>query len=365
MRYKAALKEVKPELKHISRKLTAVEDTFWQQLYRKVNMIQNGELRIELLDWCTQLMCKKPVTVQREAIKDKIIRLEEENSNALVDRLKIMSFKLLNSFDTLTPIEKCVLKLSVSNIVNMSKKVYSDQYQKHFPLSLYESLSSLSPPTLTLSYEQQLQTHFAEFKKIIFEESEAMMPMAIAKRGLKDQICYILIYLCNKMAEWEDDDEGKDDDEDEENDDEAECTRERKKRRVEMSSESDMMMVVKFVLDAVFADSNLRWRSGEKTTNSTKRSKIINELASSSSNNNSCSNVMGRRSDLVLTNKHGVDLCLVESKNGSSCYEEIAQDSKSVRCTKSLYAYNSALNHQCLWSMNWNGKVIHKNIMTC
>lgn len=164
-------------------------------------------------------------------------------------------------------------------------------------------------------------------------------------------------YRYNKIIEWEDDDEKDEDDDDEE----ETQNRDRKRKRTETTSENDMMMVVKFVLDAVFADTGLKWRSGEKTTSATKRSKLINELASS--NNTNTNNIMGRRSDLSLRNQCGVDLCLVEFKNGSSLGDEIAQDSKSLRCTKSLYAYNSALSNKLMWSMNWSGKVIHETTM--
>ena len=56
-------------------------------------------------------------------------------------------------------------------------------------------------------------------------------------------------------------------------------------------------------------------------------------------------------------------LCLEESKDGSSLSDEIAQDSKSLRCTKSLYAYNSSLRNKLMWSMNWSGKAIHETTM--
>ncbi|KAI8366968.1 hypothetical protein EDC96DRAFT_507676 [Choanephora cucurbitarum] len=164
-RYRNALLQIKPNLRHVSKTLISVESSFWQTLYRRVKTGQNDQLQVQLLDWCTQLTHKKPVTANVEEIKSEITRIEQRNDKALVERLNLMSFKLLNSFRTLTHTEKCVLKLTVSNIINLSKKVYSDQYQKHLPLSVFESLSSLSLPTLTLSYEQQLQAHFIDFKK--------------------------------------------------------------------------------------------------------------------------------------------------------------------------------------------------------
>ncbi|KAI8366974.1 hypothetical protein EDC96DRAFT_161590 [Choanephora cucurbitarum] len=167
-----------------------------------------------------------------------------------------------------------------------------------------------------------------------------------------------MVFLYNKIAEW------KDEDEDDDDDDEETQRKDKKRKRTEAPSENDMMMVVKFVLDAVFADTGLKWRSGEKTSSATKRSKIVNELASSSNiNNANTSNIMGRRRDLTLRNKRGVDVCLVEFKNGSSLGDEIAQDSKSLRCTKSLRAYNSTLSNKLMWSMNWSGKVIHETTM--
>ncbi|OBZ81318.1 hypothetical protein A0J61_10633 [Choanephora cucurbitarum] len=357
-RYKDAIMQVKPNMKHVSKTLTSVEDSYWQALFRRVKTGQNDQLQLQLLDWCTQLLDKRPVTVNIQLIKSEIVRLEQQNDKTLVNRLNLMSFKLLNSFETLSLTEKCVLNLTVLSIIDLSKKVYSDQYQKYLPLSVFESLSSLEPPTVAID-DSQIDTYFEEFKKIIFECSESMVPIAVAKRGLRDQICYIMIYLHNKIAEWEEDENEEDEDEDDDDDDddvdeeEEQIGGERKRKRIEAPSENDMMMVVKFILDAVFADTGLKWRSGEKTDNATKRSRIIHETASSS--NASINNIMERRFGLTLRNRRGIDLCLVDFKNGSSPSDEITQDSKSLRRTKSLYAYNSSLTDKRMWSMNWNG----------
>ena len=129
--------------------------------------------------------------------------------------------------------------------------------------------------------------------------------------------------------------EGGDDDDEEE---EEESTRKKRKRSFELD-ESDVVQIVKEILNALFADTLLRWKSGEKTTESCKKMKIQNEM--SSSVKGSCRNIMGRRSDIILYNSKKVPLCLSEVKDGRSTTETTSQESKSIRCTKSLQVYNT------------------------
>ncbi|KAI8329014.1 hypothetical protein EDC96DRAFT_549197 [Choanephora cucurbitarum] len=146
-RYKDAIVHIKPDLKHVCKKLTTVKDSLWHRRYRRTTR-------------------KKPLTANIEEIKTKITRLEQQKGNTLVDRLNLMSFKLLESFEKLTNTQRkvctkkqtskknrrltlsvCCVRLSVLSIVNSSKKVYSDQCQKHLPLTTIKSPSSLPLPS--------------------------------------------------------------------------------------------------------------------------------------------------------------------------------------------------------------------------
>ncbi|KAI8366983.1 hypothetical protein EDC96DRAFT_161814 [Choanephora cucurbitarum] len=115
-----------------------------------------------------------------------------------------------------------------------------------------------------------------------------------------------MLNLLNMMDNWACDDSADEEKEEEE---------ERKRKREPECSENDLLLVVKMVLDSIFGDTKLKWKSGEKTTEATKRARVVGQLLSGS---RSCSNLMGRRNDLVLYNKKNVVLCLSELKDGSN-----------------------------------------------
>ncbi|OBZ81596.1 hypothetical protein A0J61_10355 [Choanephora cucurbitarum] len=86
--------------------------------------------------------------------------------------------------------------------------------------------------------------------------------------------------------------------------------------------------------------------------------KISNEMSATTTTNNNSSmkNMMGRRTDLILYNSSNVAICLSELKDGLCKSSSTTQESKAIRCTKSLQTYNEMLNgNKNVWSMDWNG----------
>ncbi|RCH79613.1 hypothetical protein CU098_004534, partial [Rhizopus stolonifer] len=63
------------------------------------------------------------------------------------------------------------------------------------------------------------------------------------------------------------------------------------------------------MLNAIFSDTLLRWRGGERTTEATKRPKKTNESVISCTVS-SIKNLMDRHSDLVAYNEKRIPLCL-------------------------------------------------------
>ena len=135
----------------------------------------------------------------------------------------------------------------------------------------------------------------------------------------------------------------------------------KKRRRPVDLDESDVVYLLKEMLNAVFSDTLMRWKSGEKTSDATKRSKKANSTAADS-RRTVIKNLMGRRSDLIAYNQKKVPVCLCEVKDGCSSTESTRQESKSIRCTKSLQLYNAVINgSDSIWSLDMNGKVQEKN----
>ncbi|OBZ80682.1 hypothetical protein A0J61_11269 [Choanephora cucurbitarum] len=258
-----------------------------------------------------------------------------------------MATKFLLTFDNLNHLEKCVLKLAVSKIINLSSPAFAAEFQKAIDISKFQELSKLKPPSfITEKEEDEIKGIFEKCKQSVFVENKPVsFDIEVGKEG---QIGYILMFMKSKFSQWkyfaataaeeeEEDSEG--------------C---RKKRRREELDEEIVIETIKEILNTLFADTFMHWKSGENTTIASKRMKIANEL--SSSNKESCKNVMGRRSDLILYNSKKTALCLSEAKNGRSTSDDISQQSKSIRCSKSLQAYNRLIGGSTsIWSFGWSG----------
>ncbi|KAI8380355.1 hypothetical protein BD560DRAFT_458107 [Blakeslea trispora] len=114
-------------------------------------------------------------------------------------------------------------------------------------------------------------------------------------------------------------------------------------------------MKVKELLNTLFVDTLLRWKSGEKNNRIMQEDEIQNEKRLSLKG--SCKNIMGRRSDMILYNNKKVPLCLSEVEDGRSTAETVSQESKSIRCSKSLQVYNTCLKGpDSIWPLDWCGK---------
>ena len=99
----------------------------------------------------------------------------------------------------------------------------------------------------------------------------------------------------------------------------------RKRKRKAGLDKSSIVQVVKELLNAVFGDTLLRWRSGEQITEATKRMGKQNECAATPTTT-AIRNLMGRRSDLVAYNEKKVPVCISEVKDGKSSYSSMTQE---------------------------------------
>ncbi|OBZ83498.1 hypothetical protein A0J61_08456, partial [Choanephora cucurbitarum] len=346
-RYKELLKKVTENDSKQYKALSYVEDSVWQTLYQQRYVEENDPLKQSLFDWCTKKFVGDDDEFDTSMIIDEVKALEKKEVKTIRDSLRIMSAKFLMAFSVLTHTQKCVLKLAVSDIINLNTTKYFREYLLHLDVDKQQELSALQPPSLLSEEETKaIKATFAEHKKALFVDK--MPILCDTTQGKKGQIGYVMTVMKNKFVEWQR--EGGDDDDEEE---EEESTRKKRKRSFELD-ESDVVQIVKEILNALFADTLLRWKSGEKTTESCKKMKIQNEM--SSSVKGSCRNIMGRRSDIILYNSKKVPLCLSEVKDGRSTTETTSQESKSIRCTKSLQVYNTCLSgSSSIWSLDWCG----------
>ncbi|KAI8352151.1 hypothetical protein EDC96DRAFT_518241 [Choanephora cucurbitarum] len=270
-----------------------------------------------------------------------------------------MSCKYLTTFDTLSHLSKCVLKLCVSNIININNKQYAGEYQRYLTISQYRSLQELKAPRMISEEESaEIKSLFKDCKKTLFDDA-GFVDCGVAK-GKRQQIGAICTMMKNKLDEWAviDDSEVEDDNEDEDDNDSEKKKKERsrKRQRAMDVDESDVVYVLKEMLNAIFVDTLMRWKSGERTTDATKRSKKTNSSATNT-NLTTIKNLMGRRSDLVAYNHKKIPVCLCEVKDGLSDSSTTHQESKSIRCSKSLQVYNKVMNGpESIWSLDMNGQ---------
>ncbi|KAI8378918.1 hypothetical protein BD560DRAFT_421616 [Blakeslea trispora] len=351
-RYKEAIKTKQLEKRKL-KALCFVEDAVWKDLHQS-SYTEDDTLCQSLFEWCTKKFAG--IEFDSTAIVEEVKDLEKKSSKTLRDSLAIMSCKFLMTFSQLTHVQKCVLKLSVSKIINMNSDGYSREYLLYLEIGKYEELSALEAPKMMSDEEMQvIKTIFADCKKTLFNDNKPVVCDVSAGKG--GQIGYILTMMKNKFAEWrleeeEEEEEEEEDESEEEEDDEQQQSKKRKRSCA--LDESDVVQVVKDVLNVLFVDTLLRWKSGEKTTDSCKRMKIGTET--SLSIRGSCKNVMGRRSDILLFTNKKVPVCLSEVKDGRSSRDSISQESKRIRCSKSLQVYNTCLGgSNSIWSLDWCG----------
>ncbi|KAI8375540.1 hypothetical protein BD560DRAFT_71763 [Blakeslea trispora] len=193
--------------------------------------------------------------------------------------------------------------------------------------------------------EAEVKALFEESKKIVFEGAAGSLELDVEK-GKKQQIAFICTYIKNKFREWAAYDSSSDDEDEED-------SGLKRKRKPELD-ESDIVQVLKEILNIVFSDTLLRWRSGERTTEATKKARKDNE-SSKATSTTAIKNLMGRRSDLIAYNKKKIPVCLCEVKDGMTSSASIKQESKSIRCSESLKLYNLSIgSSDHIWSLDWS-----------
>ncbi|KAI8330150.1 hypothetical protein EDC96DRAFT_528846, partial [Choanephora cucurbitarum] len=343
-RYLSALKNLNNTQLRRPKELAKVESCVWKLLYMKRPQ-QTDPLSEKLFHWCIQLFKNDDISSDVHEITQEVVALEKKSERTLADSLKIMATKSLLTFDNLNHLEKCVLKLAVSKIVNLSSPAFAAEFQKAIDISKFQELSKLKPPSfLTEKEEDEIKTIFERCRQSVFVDNKPVnFDIEVSKEG---QIGYIMMFMKSKFSQWKYFAAAAEEEEDSED-----C---RKKRKREELDEEIVVETIKEILNTLFADTLMHWKSGENTTVASKRMKIANEL--SFSNNGLCKNVMGRRSDLILYNSKKTALCLSEAKNGRSISDDISQQSKSIRCSKSLQAYNRLIGgSDSIWSFDWSG----------
>ncbi|KAI8357805.1 hypothetical protein BD560DRAFT_406180 [Blakeslea trispora] len=354
-RYKEALRKEKQVGNASERALCRVEDEVWKQLYQ-INLIEVDCLGARLFRWCEAKFKGEEFEGVKQVLEE-ISSLESKEGRSLKECLQVMTCKYLMTFDTLNHLSKCVLKLSVSNVLNLNNKQYADEYQRYLTISQYKSLQELKAPIMISEEESvEIKNLFKECKETLFDDA-GFVDCAIAK-GKRQQIGAICTMMKNKFDEWATSNDSDDEDEDDSGDDSDKKKKERsrKRQRVMDVDESDIVYVLKEMLNAIFVDTFMRWKSGERTTDATKRSKKTNTSAAST-NLTAIKNLMGRRSDLVAYNNKKIPVCLCEVKDGLSDSATTHQESKSIRCSKSLQLYNKVMNGpESIWSLDLNGQ---------
>ncbi|OBZ83470.1 hypothetical protein A0J61_08479 [Choanephora cucurbitarum] len=339
-RYKALVTENRPALLAHIKKLCKVNSDLWIDAYDKVT--ERSAIKIKLLEWCKDAFKGEPITVDIATIESEIDAMKEDPS--LVDELSIMSLNMLKIFNDLNTIEKHVLKLVVSDIVNIRNEDYLAVLSSHLKPETMRKLKDVGiDDSLDEDTKKKIKQEFDEGIKAIKDNGLAKQGRSAA--GIGPQVGNVLNFLVNKIDTWKKRMKKVDPEHS------ADGSSTTKKRKLDLS-ENDILQVVKEVLETIFADTDLFWVSGEKTSLATKKSKIENGTLSRSSNK---SNIVGRKSDLLLLNEDETVLCAAEMKDGCS-NNSSSQESKSCRITKCIRQYNSMIagGKTCV-GMDWNG----------
>ncbi|KAI8362739.1 hypothetical protein EDC96DRAFT_512416 [Choanephora cucurbitarum] len=347
--FKENVTKYKPEFIPRAKFLSQVNSDRWQQVF-DIMSLELDNLTKEMQEWLTSKISHSDVMVDIEAIRRSIVSLETKSVITLSERLKIMSFRFLTTFETLSVTQKCVLKLSLSNIICISSRDFADEYYRHLPTQVSANLSMLSAPSnITEGEAAQIRAIYQDCKRKVSVENAFVE--SNVRRRLEGQIGYLCIFLRNKFNDLSSSQESEasaDDDDEEERATTATATTRKRK----LPSECDLLLVIKEVLSTVFANTKLKWKTGEKTTEATKKMKSASKKTSSAT----CKSTMGRRSDMVLYNKQKLAICVSELKDGSCSSSSSKQQSKSIRCSKAIQAYNSMFGGaKNTWSLDWNG----------
>ncbi|KAI8373661.1 hypothetical protein EDC96DRAFT_499095 [Choanephora cucurbitarum] len=137
-----------------------------------------------LLSWCTSIFEQKPVpsSVDIDRLRAEVTTLEGR-LRSLTEELTVLAFKFLTSFNILTHVERHVLKLTVSNAVDINSEIFANPYRKHLSLLNFTNLQSLQTPIIRRNGGEEVHREFTFFKKLLFEDRFDIMPVAAARRG--------------------------------------------------------------------------------------------------------------------------------------------------------------------------------------
>ncbi|OBZ86654.1 hypothetical protein A0J61_05296 [Choanephora cucurbitarum] len=146
---------------------TDVDAEVWRSIYLKTNRANEEEAAAStLFNWCQAAFKDEVFNVDLSPVRAEVSRLEEM-SRSLKEEVLVLSYKLLSSFDSLTTVERCVLKLAVSYTINLNNKIFADQYKKHFSIRNVNELLLLKAPCAEKNNEDEIRKEFRYFKKVL------------------------------------------------------------------------------------------------------------------------------------------------------------------------------------------------------
>ncbi|KAI8368030.1 hypothetical protein EDC96DRAFT_564532 [Choanephora cucurbitarum] len=83
-----------------------------------------------------------------------------------------MAFRFLTAFETLSVVQKCVSKLSLSNLICTSSRDFADEYYRHLPTQVSADMSMLSVPSnITEEETAQIKGIYQDCKRRVFAEN--------------------------------------------------------------------------------------------------------------------------------------------------------------------------------------------------
>ncbi|KAI8380709.1 hypothetical protein BD560DRAFT_232020 [Blakeslea trispora] len=182
-RYLSALRDLKDIQLRRLKELAKVESCVWKSLYMKRPQ-QTDTWNERLFHWYIQVFKNDPISSDVHEITQEVVTLEKKPEKTLGDSLKIMSAKPLLTFDNLNHLEKCVLKLAVSKIINLSFPAFAAEFQKAIDISKFQELSKLKPSCLIAEKEEdELKGISEKCKQCLLKISQSVLTLKSAKRA--------------------------------------------------------------------------------------------------------------------------------------------------------------------------------------
>ncbi|RCI06188.1 hypothetical protein CU098_011498 [Rhizopus stolonifer] len=283
--------------------------------------------------------------------KEQIEQMETSTSqevNALLDKLSI---RLLRRFDNLSTKEMCVLKLSLSKIVDLVDDEMADVYKSVIPNRHFEEWMSLKRSKRLEEEEQsKIKTTVAEFVEKSKIDIKTARKYVLQKRleleDEEDSLEARLFEMIDKIVSLI------------------------KNSKSNYWQEADFVAFIKTLLEIAFRGSSLSVVIGETVAHATKPAIEYNESSYSNGMNSvfnsdspsfaltSKSSCVGRKIDLRIVSDDDQELSFWEFKNNDVDQKLLwYQESKSLRLAQCLQKeVSSVLKHpQDILSLNWFG----------